>query len=200
MRRRTDFWAGHGFVVIQPTHLDSRTLGLTPADPRFAEIWRIRIEDLGRVIDELEHVEGAVPGLRGRIDRSRIAVAGHSWGGQTASTLLGARVLDADGEPGEDFSDSRVRAGVLLATTGEGGSALSPFAAEHFPRPAGHVRLSLQRARCRRLGLGGRPGRPARRRGPAGPARIQGVSRARRVCPRGATPDSTIPSPTLVGA
>lgn len=25
-----DFWAAHGFVVIQPTHLDSRTLALPP--------------------------------------------------------------------------------------------------------------------------------------------------------------------------
>jgi hypothetical protein len=35
--------------------------------------------------------------------------------------------------PGEDFSDPRVKAGVLLATTGTGGTDLSPFAAEHFP-------------------------------------------------------------------
>ena len=29
-----DFWAAHGFVVIQPTHLDSRTVGLPHDDPR----------------------------------------------------------------------------------------------------------------------------------------------------------------------
>jgi predicted dienelactone hydrolase len=28
-----DFWAAHGFVVIQPTHLDSRTLRLPPTIP-----------------------------------------------------------------------------------------------------------------------------------------------------------------------
>ena len=47
--------------------------------------------------------------------------------------LLGARVLDSEGEPGEDMSDSRIKAGVLLATPGRGGAELSPFAAEHFP-------------------------------------------------------------------
>ncbi len=31
------------------------------------------------------------------------------------------------------MSDSRIKAGVLLATTGKGGADLSPFAAEHFP-------------------------------------------------------------------
>ncbi|MFF4779345.1 alpha/beta hydrolase family protein [Microtetraspora fusca] len=127
-----DYWAAHGFVVLQPTHLDSRTLGLPADDPRTPRIWRIRIEDLTRVLDGLDVMEAAVPGLAGRIDRGRIAVAGHSWGAQTASTLLGARVLDSDGLPGEDLSDSRVKAGVLLALTGLGDD-LTPFAAEHFP-------------------------------------------------------------------
>jgi len=128
-----DFWAGHGFAVIQPTHLDSRTLNIAPDDPRFAEIWRIRVEDLTRILDQLDLIEASVPGLPGRLDRTRIAAAGHSWGGQTASMLLGARVLDSDGKSGKDLSDPRVTAGVLLATTGEGGADLTPFAAEHFP-------------------------------------------------------------------
>ncbi|TDU80222.1 alpha/beta fold hydrolase [Streptomyces sp. KS 21] len=127
-----DFWAAHGFVVIQPTHLDSRTLGIPHEDPRTPRIWRIRIEDLTRVLDELDVLEASVPGLGGRIDRSRIAVAGHSWGAQTASALLGARVLDSDGVPGEDMSDPRVKTGVLLALTGLGDD-LTPFAVENLP-------------------------------------------------------------------
>jgi len=47
--------------------------------------------------------------------------------------LLGVRVLDPEGGTGEDMSDSRIKAGVLLATTGQGGADLTPFAAEHFP-------------------------------------------------------------------
>lgn len=128
-----DYWAAHGFVVIQPTHLDSRTLNLPHDDPRTPLIWRFRVEDLKLILDQLDLIEVSVPGLGGRLDRSRIAAAGHSWGGQTVSMLLGARVLDAHGEPGEDMSDSRIKAGVLLATSGLGGSDLTPFAAEHFP-------------------------------------------------------------------
>jgi predicted dienelactone hydrolase len=128
-----DYWAGHGFVVIQPTHLDSRTLNIPPDDPRFPQVWRFRVEDLTRVLDQMDLIEASVPGLRGRLDRGRIAVVGHSWGGQTVGMLLGARVLDADGEPGEDMADPRIRAGVLLSTTGTGGADLTPFAAEHFP-------------------------------------------------------------------
>lgn len=128
-----DFWAAHGFVVIQPTHLDSRTLSLPPDDPRTPLIWRFRVEDMKRILDQLDLLEASVPGLSGRLDRSRIAAAGHSWGGQTASMLLGARVLDPEGGTGEDMSDSRIKAGVLLATPGQGGADLTPFAAEHFP-------------------------------------------------------------------
>ncbi|MCZ9340360.1 chlorophyllase, partial [Streptomyces sp. TRM76130] len=128
-----DHWAAHGFVVLRPTHLDSRRLALPADDPRTPLIWRIRVEDLTRVLDHLPDLEAAVPGLAGRVDRGRVAVAGHSWGAQSASMLLGARVLDADGTPGEDLSDPRVTAGVLFALIGRGGADLSPFAAEHFP-------------------------------------------------------------------
>jgi predicted dienelactone hydrolase len=127
-----DHWAAHGFVVVQPTHLDSRTLGLAADDPRTPRIWRFRIEDLTRVLDGLDVLAASVPGLAGRVDHDRVAVAGHSWGAQTASALLGARVLGPDGVPGEDMSDPRVRAGVLFALTGLGDD-LAPFAAEHFP-------------------------------------------------------------------
>ncbi|WP_460400705.1 alpha/beta hydrolase family protein [Actinophytocola sediminis] len=128
-----DFWAAHGFVVAQPTHLDSRTLALPPDDPRTPRIWRHRVADLTSVLDHLDVLAAAVPGLAGRLDPSRVAAAGHSFGGQSAGSLLGLRVLDPAGEPGEDLSDPRVTAGVLLATAGRGGADLSPFAAEHFP-------------------------------------------------------------------
>ncbi len=128
-----DFWAAHGFMVVQPTHLDSRTLGLAPNDPRTPRIWRYRVEDVKRVLDNLDLLEAAVPGLAGRVDRTRIAAAGHSFGGQTAGVLLGLRVMDPVTGAGEDLSDARITAGVLLATAGKGGADLSPFAAEHFP-------------------------------------------------------------------
>lgn len=139
-----DYWAARGFVVIQPTFLDSQTLSANPrashdeaikaflADPRKLVIWRYRVEDMTRILDQLDVIEDAVLGLTGRLDRSRIAAAGHSFGAHTASLLLGARVIGADGSVGEDFTDPRVKAGVLLCPGGRG-DALSPFAIEHFP-------------------------------------------------------------------
>lgn len=128
-----NFWAAHGFVVIQPTFLDSRTLDLSPEDPRTLSIWRFRVEDMKRILDSLDLIEASIPGLAGRVDRNRIAAAGHSYGAQTTGMLLGARVIAPGGSLGEDMSDPRIKAGVLLSATGRGGEDLSPFAAEHFP-------------------------------------------------------------------
>lgn len=127
------FWASRGFVVIQPTHLDSRRNGFGFDHPVFPTIWTERIADLTRILDQLDAVENAVPGLAGRIDRSRVAATGHSWGGQSAQSLLGARILDHEGRVGEDMSDPRITAGILFAATGLGGDDLHPFAQANFP-------------------------------------------------------------------
>lgn len=127
-----DRWAAAGFIVVQPTHLDSRRNGLTWDDPRFATVWRVRIADLHAVLDGLGDILLQAGGLEKRADRDRAAVVGHSWGAQSAGAILGARVLDADGTPGEDFSHAGVSAGALIAATGTG-DTLTPFALEHLP-------------------------------------------------------------------
>ncbi|WP_324793076.1 chlorophyllase [Streptomyces cyaneofuscatus] len=127
-----DRWAAAGFVVVQPTHLDSRRNGIGWEDPRFASIWRVRIADLHAVLDGLDGILREAGGLEARVDRGRVAVVGHSWGAQSAGAILGARVLDADGVPGDDFSHPAVSAGALIAATGTG-DTLTPFAAEHLP-------------------------------------------------------------------
>jgi predicted dienelactone hydrolase len=127
------FWAAHGFVVIQPTHLDSKTLSLDPGDPEAPLYWRSRAEDMTRILDQLDVIEAAVPRLSGRVDRTRVAVAGHSLGGQTASLLLGARLTDPRDGTEVNLADPRITAGVLLAAPGRGGDALSEFAARNFP-------------------------------------------------------------------
>jgi len=141
-----DFWAAHGFVVIQPTYLDSRRYALPVDDPRTPTIWRRRVADAQLALDRLEHLEAMVPGLAGRVDHGSVAAAGHSFGAQTTGVLLGARVLGPDGTPSEDLSDPRIGAGILLAPAGKGGDDLTPFAAEHFPFMNPHFETLSTRA------------------------------------------------------
>lgn len=125
-----NFWAAHGFVVIQPTHLSSSTLRLDPNTPGAPMYWRSRAEDMTRILDQLDVLESAVPQLSGRLDRGKVAVVGHSMGGHTASLLLGARLTDNGTEV--NLADPRITAGVLLAAPGRGGDALTEFVAQNY--------------------------------------------------------------------
>lgn len=140
-----NFWAAHGFVVIQPTHLSSKTLSLGPeAGPDAPWFWRSRVEDMKIILDELYSIEAAFPHIQGRLDHSRIAVAGHSMGGHTASLLLGARTVDPVDGSVDDLSDSRIRAGVLLAAPGDGkgGVGLRDMFRDTFLTDHNHAEMS----------------------------------------------------------
>ena len=121
------FWAERGFAVIQPTHASSRVGGLPSDAPGSPFFWRERVEEIRTIIDQLAEVERQAPAVSGRLDHSRIAAAGHSFGGHTVGLLLGAK-LD-----GEDFSDPRISAGILLAAPGRGGKDMTEENAARFP-------------------------------------------------------------------
>lgn len=128
-----DFWAAHGFIVIQPTHLSSKSLSLDPKTPGAPFFWRSRVEDMKQILDQLDLIEASVPAIQGRLDRNRVAVAGHSMGGHTAGMLLGARLTDPDDGTVVDLAEPRIKAGVLLTAPGNGGADLSAFATENIP-------------------------------------------------------------------
>ena len=46
----TEFWASHGYVVIQPTHIESLSLGLARNDPRIQDAWKTRVLDLRKAL------------------------------------------------------------------------------------------------------------------------------------------------------
>ncbi len=127
-----DFYAAHGFVVIIPTHQSSKTLGLDPNGPEGALFWRSRATDMHFILDHLDEIEAAVPGLAGRIDRSVIAVVGHSLGGHTVAILAGMRVKDSKTGKDVDLSDPRVKTAIMFSPPGDGADA-APALVKRFP-------------------------------------------------------------------
>ncbi|EKJ74601.1 hypothetical protein NXS19_007181 [Fusarium pseudograminearum] len=130
-----DWWASHGFVVIQPTHLSSRQLGYQLSGENIRELFMDeRVKDMHRILDNLDTIEETVSFIKGRLDRDRIVVAGHSLGSLTANILLGA--VNTDPRDGEkmQLADSRIKAGFIMGALGNGttdmseaGSTMMPF-------------------------------------------------------------------------
>jgi hypothetical protein len=129
-----NFYAEHGFVVIQPTHANSKVAGLPSTAPGGPLFWRSRVNDMTLILDQLDEIEALVPSLAGRLDRSKVAAVGHSMGGQTVGMLLGARLTDPQDPTATDVNmiEPRISVGVLLAAPGNGGDSLSTFARENY--------------------------------------------------------------------
>ena len=63
-----------------------------------------------------------VPTLQGRLDPTKITVAGHSLGGHSAGMLLGATLKHPENGETISLHDTRIKAGILLAAPGNGNS------------------------------------------------------------------------------
>lgn len=90
----TDHWASHGYAVVLPEHPDCPTAQgrMSPEDVR--NLLYIRISDVARVLDALFAPGQDIPGLTGRIDYRRKAIAGHSLGGMIAQITWGQPLKD----------------------------------------------------------------------------------------------------------
>ena len=104
-------WAAAGYVVAAPVFpLENAN---APGGPDERDIVN-QPADMSFVITRLLHDDKSVGPLRGVIDPKRIAVAGHSDGGETALAVAYAR----------GYRDPRVRAAVLLSGANSGGLQL----------------------------------------------------------------------------
>lgn len=122
--------AAHGYISIHCTHpgsdwllWDGKGFGAAMANLRKAQedpaIWRERPGDLRFILDQFAVLAEQAPALAGRLDTSRIAVAGHSLGAYTALALAGLRPTLPEGQV--DLADARPRAFVAMSPQGSGG-------------------------------------------------------------------------------
>jgi predicted dienelactone hydrolase len=123
------YWAAHGYVVIQPTHLGSDASMLKKHRPFYnlraiKKMTRTRANytnrpmDISFILDHLPDIEAMDPKLTGLFDVKRVGVAGHSFGAYTTLAVAGA-VVSLPGEKPQLFNDPRPLAFIALSPQGD---------------------------------------------------------------------------------
>jgi hypothetical protein len=131
-----DYFASHGFIVIQPTHQNSKTLALDPSLPEAPLFWSSRPKDMQNILDNLDNIIAKVPGLEGRADKTRIAAVGHSMGGHTVGMLAGMQVTDPSSGEIVNAAEPRIKAFVTMGAPGAS-AGLTDVAKDRYPVFAG---------------------------------------------------------------
>jgi len=148
-------WASHGYIVIQPTHSDilpsvkgeggsivslggdaKKHLQERLSKP---EVWEDRVQDIVLIMDSLDTMGNMVYDIKGKFDKKRIGVGGHSYGAYTAQLLGGARVKLGEFLDFTDYSDARVKCTLLISSQGVndegGGTGLQKTSWEKYKCP-----------------------------------------------------------------
>jgi predicted dienelactone hydrolase len=96
-----------------------------------------RVRDVTAVIDGLDQIEEKVPELKGKLDREKIGVSGHSYGA-CVSMLIGGATIDVDGKA-KSFADPRVKCIVPISAAGSGEYGLTKESWKPSKLPALYV-------------------------------------------------------------
>ncbi len=131
----SEHWASRGYAVIHCTHDDSVQLrrskgekltldsfmqrGVSQVDPVG------RVDDIKLILDSLADIEQKIPALRdakgrGRLDRERIGMAGHSAGALTTQMIAGAQTRLGRAAGAKGFADERIKAFMPISPQGVG--------------------------------------------------------------------------------
>jgi len=127
----TDYWASYGYIVFQPTHMDSRSLGFETKRDNLREFYTqmltvtdTRRQDMSFVLDSLSLIEEMVPELKGKMDTTKLIAAGHSMGAATAMLVSGMKLVNP--MDGSEESSEEDRFKTLLMISDPGTMALMP--------------------------------------------------------------------------
>jgi dienelactone hydrolase len=122
--RFADHWASHGYVVIQPLHTDSRSLGFSFADMDpdvMMQVVYSRRLDMQHILNSLDVIEELVPPLAGKLDDERLVAAGHSMGGATAMAVSGLKMKNNVNGRVDGFEEDRFDLLLLIGDPGNRG-------------------------------------------------------------------------------
>lgn len=129
----TEFFSSKGFIVIQPTHPDSKLLGLDTTGPEGRLFLKSRAKDIHFILDNLDKILAIVPGLENRADKSQVSAIGHSLGALTIGMLAGAEVTDNVTGEIISLAEPRLKARVMIGAPGSPEGLTGDFAITNYP-------------------------------------------------------------------
>jgi hypothetical protein len=127
-------WASHGYVVIQPNHLDSPNNEESLKPAQYDIVLASRARDMGFILDYLDEIAAAAE-IEGRIDASRAAISGHSFGAVISMIKTGLYVKEYYKGPWGDPYDDRFDVAVLMSGVGYGMKEIEDNAFEGLRKP-----------------------------------------------------------------
>jgi predicted dienelactone hydrolase len=120
------YWSDHGYVSVHVQHPGSdrkvwepvATQGMNAIKEQMNSAVNLqsfmgRIGDIKFVLDELEKRNASDPQLRGKLDLSKIAIAGHSYGAGTSLTMAGQ--MYGNNRRQMNFADPRIKCAIYLS-------------------------------------------------------------------------------------
>ena len=135
-----EYWAAHGYVAVFLQHpgSDDEVWKKLPVYQRMAALKKagnlenfiLRARDVAAVIDQLEiwNADATNP-LAGRLDMSKIGMAGHSFGAVTTQAVSGQTA-----NFGVGFTDKRIKAALILSPSApDNGDAKTAFGTVKIP-------------------------------------------------------------------
>ncbi len=112
-------WAGQGYVVITPQHVDAN-FGVQPSGyATMQAVTMTRVADMSQVLDELGSIEQQLPALAGKIDHDHYIAAGHSIGTQVAMLVTGMKYRTGFDGSVVQAGENRYDALVLISDPGK---------------------------------------------------------------------------------
>ena len=116
-----EHWASHGYVTLSPYHLDGGGMlrGIVNS-LRYGNEGLIgsRTVEITWLLDNLDALDSVSPGLPAKLDKTRIAATGHSFGAFTAQMLGGGAAVDPETGARVEGFDERIKAVLAISPPG----------------------------------------------------------------------------------